>query len=271
MNDSIPKIIHRIWFDLGKTPKPDPKKYGVMMKSVDEFHKKDEWEFYTWDEDTSDKFVRKHYPQYYHIYNQLVNKMMKVDAIRFFILHCYGGYYIDQDLELYKSLDHIALDYPDKKVFVSRLNNWIVGTKTLSLPPNVGKRLLNNFFFASVPRHPLWIDLIESIPIKSSWNKFEHSIIGILKVAGPLHVTSVVRRRHKENKQDDIQILPDRSFLPKKDEQKLYGKHMYHSEWLVSNNRTFEIIVGGCIISTFVIVVAALCCVILKIRHKRKQ
>lgn len=234
----IPRIIHRVWFNLGSGSKPNPVKFGPMLKSVKRYHKKsDGWKFYLWDETKSDKFVKKHYPQYYERYDKLVAKIMKIDAIRFFILHYYGGYYIDQDIELYRNLENIPNDYPDKNIFFSVSRD---------------KNNISNYFIASTPKHPIWVTLIENINIRSIYNT-HNSGWAVLNAAGPLYIRKQVRSLERQDKTGDVQVLPSEGFLPNKG-QKFYGKHNYYSDWVEYCFTTRFLAAITVVISIFIIV-----------------
>ena len=94
----IPKIIHKVWFNLsGNDPVPPKKRYGKMINSLHKFHK--EWIIITWNEKMCNNLIYKHYAWFVPIWETYKTPIYKIDAIRYFILHRYGGVYVDQDIE----------------------------------------------------------------------------------------------------------------------------------------------------------------------------
>ena len=50
-----------------------------------------------WDNKSCDRLIKK-YPEFLDLYNSVKYPIMKVDIIRFIILHYYGGLYLDLDV-----------------------------------------------------------------------------------------------------------------------------------------------------------------------------
>ena len=72
----------------------------------------------------------------------LINQVKKADASRIFILHHYGGMYLDLDIECYRPAENAFKHY----------DVVLQGT---------GFEGVNNGMMASAPGHPIWMALID--------------------------------------------------------------------------------------------------------------
>ena len=88
-------IVHQIFGLLGDTEMPDL--FKNCQKKVIEWQKKNNYEYMFWTAEMCDKLIEE-YPQYKQLYENVRYKIMKVDIIRFIILHKHGGIYIDLDV-----------------------------------------------------------------------------------------------------------------------------------------------------------------------------
>ena len=86
----IEKNIFQIWKD-----KNLPKKF----KKITEYLKKQnpEYNYYLYDDNDMEKFVKKYYPQYWNSYNSIAKEYIvaKGDFFRYMIIYHYGGVYFD--------------------------------------------------------------------------------------------------------------------------------------------------------------------------------
>ena len=73
-----------------------------------------------WDKEKCEKLIREDYPQYSKLYYSVKYKIMRVDIIRFLILHKYGGLYTDLDIYINSNFElkfskNIAVEKPREK------------------------------------------------------------------------------------------------------------------------------------------------------------
>ena len=97
----IPKVIHYCWFSGGKIP-------ASLQKCIDSWKVScPDYEIVRWDESNYD--INK------TVYTQQAHKAGKwgfiPDIARLDILYRYGGFYLDTDVELLKSLDELRFQY----------------------------------------------------------------------------------------------------------------------------------------------------------------
>ena len=174
----IPKIIHQIFFQ-GEAAVP--KKYRFYHQTVLQNHPN--WEHQFWDEAKARKFMEENYSWFLPIFDAYPHDIQRRDAIRYFILYHYGGFYIDMDVECLKPLDDLLADF---ELVLSKLV------------------VFSNAIMGSIPRHSLWLTVFEELQKRqdNSDNKTMPFYVGYSTgpimlndcvVAGQLHENSTVR------------------------------------------------------------------------------
>lgn len=133
----IPKIIHQIFF-LGEAAVP--KNYHRYRQTVLKNHPN--WEHRFWNEAQCRKFMEENYPWFVPVYDSYPHKIQRCDAIRYFILHHYGGFYIDMDIECLKPIDNLIEDF---EIVLSKLVGF------------------SNAIMGSIPGHSLWLKVFEEL------------------------------------------------------------------------------------------------------------
>jgi mannosyltransferase OCH1-like enzyme len=98
-------------------------------------------EIVLWNDSTDiDNFVQTYYPQYYELYSSFPAHIMRIDFVRFALLHHYGGIYADMDMFCYRNF-HDEL------------------TAELSIiEAPYGDEFLESSLMVSQPHHEFWID-----------------------------------------------------------------------------------------------------------------
>lgn len=136
----IPKIIHYIWF--GGKPFPDK-----VQKCIDSWHKyMPEYEFKLWNEETFDvnsvEFTKQAY----------ANKKWAFvsDYVRMYALNKFGGWYLDTDIEILRSL----APFEDKRMVLGTDHD---GALTALM--------------GSEPGHPYWKEMLEKYESMDFINK----------------------------------------------------------------------------------------------------
>jgi len=134
----IPRIIHQMW----KTNRIQ-RVFAEYVQSWIRLHPF--WEYRFWTDESGEEFIKSVYPWFWGTFKDF-NGIQRSDALRYFILHQYGGVYADLDVEPVVPLDRI-------------LNQ----TLTLSQEPLAHavvlenrERQVCNAFMASPPNHPFW-------------------------------------------------------------------------------------------------------------------
>lgn len=94
----IPKIIHQ-------TAPADKSKWHPLWEKCQQswkthFH---EFEYRFWTDEDIDNLIQEHYPQFLDMYINFPAHIMKIDFVRFAILHHCGGIYADMDYYCYQN------------------------------------------------------------------------------------------------------------------------------------------------------------------------
>lgn len=163
----IPKIIHQTWKDANV-----PQQWKSFQAKVQQLHP--DWEYRLWTDEDNDTFVKQHFPDFYTTYTGFSKNIMRADVIRYLIMYKIGGMYLDLDYEMLKPFD---------------LNHHAV-----VLPKNRSKSYgdeadaIGNCFFASVPKHQFWKDVIDDLQLNPPQiNNYDE----VIDATGPMLLTKI--------------------------------------------------------------------------------
>ena len=158
MNDrSIPRIIHQTW-----KSKRLPRDLGRFRKTWLDCHP--DWVHWLWTDADNRAFLEKHYPWFLPVYDNYERKIMQVDAVRYFILHRFGGVYADLDLECLQPIDSLL---EGKRVVIGCEPPGHLLQHGVEERGDFGK-ILCNAFMASVPEHPFWEYVMRALPARGT-------------------------------------------------------------------------------------------------------
>lgn len=218
------KIIHQVWFDNIQSRRETKKAFKKYEPYRQTWIKKNPtWYYHVWNKEESKKFMKMFYPDFLDLFKKYKYSIQCCDAIRYFILHRYGGLYVDMDSECLKPLDDMRNKY-NKDIYFVETQNTVVGFG------------VSNCLMFSTPNHPFWkslfIELAQSI--NTPWYYTRHMII--LYSAGPAFIN---RMYHKYKYQYKLSYLPSKYFNPISlnidlltiDKSYVYIIHHYESSW----------------------------------------
>jgi hypothetical protein len=92
--NSVPKIIHQQW----KT-NTVPEKFMKWRTKWFELFPEPEYKHMLWTDTNGRELIETHYPWFLKTYDNYKHNINRADAVRYFILHRYGGIYADLDYE----------------------------------------------------------------------------------------------------------------------------------------------------------------------------
>lgn len=97
-SNHIPKTIHQ-------TGPSDQTKWHPLWIRCQESWKQHhpDFEYRFWTDEDIDELIRTHYPEFLDMYNEFPAHIMKIDFVRFAILHHFGGIYADLDIFCYQN------------------------------------------------------------------------------------------------------------------------------------------------------------------------
>jgi len=142
----IPKIIHQQW----KTDQV-PHKFMQWHLSWHKHYPKTEYTHMLWTDDTARDLIKTHYRWFLETYDAYEHNINRADAVRYFILHKYGGIYAD-------------LDYEPTTNFYDSLPQNQVGVVE---SPYYWNEKTQNSLMSSPASDPFWLDLFHQLVIHS--------------------------------------------------------------------------------------------------------
>ncbi|MBW0542211.1 hypothetical protein O181_081926 [Austropuccinia psidii MF-1] len=96
----IPKIIHQTW----KTSQI-PERWVPVRSSCAIAHP--DWDYMLWTDESGRNLIKEHYSWFLPIYDGYPYPIQRADAVRYFILHHYGGVYMDLDIGCLRPMDSL--------------------------------------------------------------------------------------------------------------------------------------------------------------------
>ena len=188
----IPKIIHHIW--MGKNEIPDEN--INCANSVKKIHS--DFEYKLWKDIDINNLIKNEFPEYYDRFYELPRMIMKIDMFRYFLMYKFGGLYTDMDYLMFKPFD--LLEYK------------IVIPTNMDRDKNGNVKCLGNCIFASVPNHPFWKNLMDTLLTIDRKNLPSSGHQNVVNSTGPMFVFNMY---NSYNNKEDIYIPLERlSFHP---------------------------------------------------------
>jgi UDP:flavonoid glycosyltransferase YjiC (YdhE family)/mannosyltransferase OCH1-like enzyme len=169
----IPPVIHVLW-----KSRQLPRDLAAYLSTWVTHHPN--WSCLLWTDEDCREFLRRHYSWFLSIYEGYPEPIMRVDAVRYFILHHCGGLYVDMDFECFRSINPLLAG--KQLVFglepSSHLDAIIARQRNLD-------RIIGNAFMASVPGHPFWEHVFKQLVAN-------HKLQGPLDATGPFMLTRAI-------------------------------------------------------------------------------
>lgn len=187
-NYTVPKIIHQTWKDDNI-----PQKWQAARQSCIDLHP--DYEYKLWTDASADAFVQDHYPTLARTYVRYPYVIQRADAIRYALLHHYGGIYIDLDIVCLHPLDFLR-----SYGFVMP-KTWPVG--------------FSNDFLVGTPGHPFLQKMVDNLPSSNWWLFSKYATV--MFSTGPMFVTA---QANSFRPKKDLAVLPDA----------MYGKYVASSD-----------------------------------------
>lgn len=158
----IPKIIHQTYVNDSV-----PEHWKGPQQSCRDLHP--DYEYKLWTDKKAREFIAAEYPWFLETYDGYPYPIQRADSIRYFVLHHFGGIYIDLDDGCNRSLDPL-LAYPA----------WLRRT----IPTGI-----SNDAMGAVPRHPFFLKAIDRLP---NYNrKWLLPYITVMASTGPLYLSII--------------------------------------------------------------------------------
>ncbi|KAH9811140.1 family 32 glycosyltransferase [Melampsora americana] len=193
-NTSIPKIIHQTW----KTEKI-PDRWLPVRSTCAALHS--DWEYVLWTDQSGRELIQTHYPWFLDTFDGYKYPIQRADAVRYFVLHQYGGVYMDLDIGCLRPMD-------------SLISN---PSFDLLLPQTIPVGVSNDLMFSSVG-HPFMEYVINHLQY------FDHDYIlnypTVMFSTGPMAL-SAFYSQFRSSSANQLTSKPIRILPPE-----LYGKNL---------------------------------------------
>ena len=147
-------IVHQIWYDFG-TGKPMSSVNRERQEKCIRLNK--DMFYMCWTNEYGAWLINHLYPWFGHVYYLYPYPIQRVDAIRYFILYTYGGFYVDIDTVCLQPFSHIRQEFVGD-LYLSESSNPLSTFKEWK-----GNKLVTNSFMFSIPRHPFWKAIFDEL------------------------------------------------------------------------------------------------------------
>lgn len=215
----IPPIIHQTY----KTENI-PQEWADTRDTI--INTNSDFEYMFWTDESGRMFLNKYYPWFIDTYDSYKFPIMRSDALRYFILYHYGGFYIDLDIGVKQSMDELR-----------RLPTAFYKTSPVGV---------SNDFMASMPRQPFMEYVIKSLP-KYNRNWFL-TYLTVMYGTGPLFLSVMLQKYNWRRSPGLTDVTDTAIYLLRASETSLYkplADYIYHipgSSWHKNDAWVFVLI-----------------------------
>lgn len=191
---AIPSFIHQTWKDANPPPGLFKPEWIASWKSAHPG-----WRYRLWTDADNRRLIQEAFPWFLDTYDAYPLDIHRADAVRYFILHRFGGVYVDLDFQSLRSISPLLAS--------SRLVLGLMG-QDKTFPDAIP-----NAFMASVPQHPLWPHMFEALRAHAHVGRVEER-------TGPILLKKVLADRYPElfegetNELPDVRLIGDRRIYP---------------------------------------------------------
>lgn len=150
-------LISQIWFQGASEA---PAKYAAFRDSWRNKHP--EADIITWDQESIEALIDEHYSEWRFLYDLMPLMIQKIDIAKIFIIHRYGGSYVDMDSESLRPLDDFVLQPGITLSYVN--SNWVEHLAIGVVRGHPPRRFVNNgIIICPEPGNPFWIYYLERL------------------------------------------------------------------------------------------------------------
>lgn len=187
----IPKVLHQTWKD-----SQVPDMFSDYVASWKANHP--DWEYRLWTDVDNRRLIAEHYRWFLGTYDAYPQPIQRADAVRYFILHKYGGLYVDLDFLSCAPIDPLLSG-----------RQCVLGVEPPAHCRHWGVReLVCNALMAAAPDHPFFETVIRRLP--EFVDRVERQE-PVLSSTGPLMLTRVYEDFADR---DSMHVLSHRYFYP---------------------------------------------------------
>ena len=179
------KIIHQVWFGTIPNKISASKTYKNLKPYRDSWiNKNPNWFYMSWNLSNCNKLIKQFYPQHLQMFKNYPYDIQRCDAIRYFILHRYGGLYADMDYYCNKPWDEVVNKYPETLYLVQTPNN-ISSYKI---------HISNSLMYSAVKNHPYWNSIFIEMELKKDSPYYYNRHLTIMMTTGPSIINRIFNK-----------------------------------------------------------------------------
>jgi len=197
------RLIHQIWFGLIPNKREAKKAYGKMKVYRDSWKiQNPTWFHIEWNKPMCVQFVKTFYPEHIDLFKNYRYEIQRCDAVRYLLLHRYGGWYADMDYFCNRPLDEAMVEYKNDIYFVQTPNTTIF---------HESADHISNSLMYSVPGHTFWKQIMLELEKKQKFPSFYGQHVTVMYTTGP----SIINRVYSQYKyRYGVRSLPWKFFHP---------------------------------------------------------
>ena len=170
------------------------------------------------------KFITNKFPWYLSTFNNFKYKIQKIDFFRYLAIYYYGGFYLDLDMSITKSLAPLTKHQCVFPIEFEKNSDKILQQQGLYF-------LIGQYAFGAVPKSPFILKIIKNIVnprLATILDGIKSKLKYVFYSTGPVLVSQTFLDYNKDNKDNkDITLLRHKhnaSFGK-------YGKHKSLGSW----------------------------------------
>lgn len=261
------KIIHQIWFGTIPNKRSAKKAYKDMKIYRDSWKVKNPtWFHIEWDKNLCETLVKNIYPEHLEMYKGYKYEIQRCDAIRYIILHRYGGLYADMDYYCNRPFDEALKNYTNN-IYLVQSPNKVIGQDNDHI---------SNSLMYSRPKHPFWRQVLLELENSKNTMHFTKHLI-VMFTTGP----AILNRIYSKYKfRYRVRSFPYKYFHPHgisddvtslSSNNDVYAVHVGKGSWEASDSKFLLGITRNWPILLFVVLVMVIPIVIFCMLNKREK
>jgi len=227
--ESIPKILHNIWF---QGCDAIPSKYINNVNGLKKNHKT--WEYKCWNENRLRSECLKYSKECLYTFDNYEHMHQKIDFGKYVILYNYGGAYVDIDCVSLKALDTLP-GFSTKDLIVSYNAANILENFVITYGMNYDS--INNGVILSSPKNKYMYTIIQELMKIGNCQHSSMKSLCIHETTGPAMFTNIILNNFEKDPNililDNVYLEPCFAHdIQCKISSKSYINHVHEGSWL---------------------------------------
>jgi mannosyltransferase OCH1-like enzyme len=197
------RIIHQIWvYGIIPSRRETMKQYKKLKIYRDSWKiKNPTWCHIEWNKEMCNDLMKNIYPEHMEMYKKYTYEIQRCDAIRYFILYRYGGWYADMDYYCNRPVDEALKEYQGD-ILLTQTPNTVIGQN---------EDHVSNSLIYSIPNQPFWRQFMLDLERNQKMPYYYSKHITVMFTTGPGILNRVYSRYKYKYK---IKSLPWKLFHP---------------------------------------------------------